>query len=94
MRLHSTLEGRARGFRLRGAAWAVDEHAFRGFVYLIPLTRDGDPRYCIVEADGGDLWTLLTAIERQVATLCGASVARLDATLVQGRGPAPGSTAE
>lgn len=94
MRLHSTLQGRVRGYRLRGAAWALEDHAFRGFVYLIPLQRGGDPRYRIVEARGPDLWTLLAGIERQVASLCGSAVARLDATLVdagRGVGAAAGS---
>jgi len=88
MRLHSTLDGRAGEFRIRGAAWERDGPAFRGFLYLIPR-GEAHGRHRVVEADGESLWNLLDALSEQVAALSGAAVARLNARAVVDAKPAP-----
>jgi hypothetical protein len=82
MRLHSTLEGRAGAFRLRGAAWEINPLTFRGFLYLIPIRDAGDGRYHVVDAAGGSVWKLLEALGEQVTSTAGARVDRLDARAV------------
>lgn len=82
MRLHSTLDGRAGQFRVRGAAWERDALAFRGFLYLIPARGGANGRHRVVEAEGQSLWHLLDALSEQVALNCGAAVARLNARAV------------
>jgi hypothetical protein len=82
MRLHSTLEGRAGAFRVRGAAWEVNPLTFRGFLYLIPIRDAGDGRYHVVDAAGGSVWKLLEALGEQVTSTAGARVDRLDARAV------------
>jgi len=79
MHLHSTLDGRAGEFRVRGAAWALNSLSFRGFLYLIPTRGGGDGQYRVVEAEGEDLWKLLAALSDQVTSITGAAVKRLDA---------------
>lgn len=82
MRLHSTLEGRAGAFRIRGAAWETNFLNFRGFLYLIPIRDAGDGRHRVVEAAGESVWKLLDALSEQVASTTGAAVDRLDAHAV------------
>lgn len=82
MRLHSTLDGRAGEFRVRGAAWERDASGFRGFLYLIPARGGADGRHRVVEAEGESLWALLDALSAQVASISGATVKRLNARLV------------
>jgi len=82
MHLHSTLDGRAGEFRVRGAAWALNSLSFRGFLYVIPTRGGGDGQYRVVEADGEDLWKLLAALSEQVTSITGAAVKRLDARVV------------
>src|SRR5262245_51421215 len=82
MHLHSTLDGRAGEFRVRGAAWAVNALSFRGFLYLIPIRGGGDGQYRVVEAEGEDLWKLLAMLSEQVTSITGAAVKRLDARAV------------
>ena len=82
MHLHSTMNGRAGGFRLRGAAWEVNPLSFRGFLYLIP-SRDGDGR--VVDAEGKTMWKLLEALGEQVISIVDAPVERLDAHAVGAR---------
>ena len=84
MHLHSTLNGRAGGFRLRGAAWEVNALSFRGFLYLIP-SRDGDGRHRVVDAEGKTMWKLLEALGEQVISIVDAPVERLDAHAVGAR---------
>jgi hypothetical protein len=85
MHLHSTLEGRAGGFRLRGAAWAANFLSFRGFLYLIPVGAGGDGRYRVVECEGQSLWNLLEALGDEVTSIVGAPVRRLDAHAIGNR---------
>lgn len=82
MQLHSTLNGRAGEFRIRGAAWELNSLKFRGFLYLIPHHDDGDGRYRVVEAEGASVWNLLDALSAQVSWISGTEVARLDAQVV------------
>jgi hypothetical protein len=82
MRLHSTLEGRAGAFRVRGAAWESNSLTFRGFLYLIPSREAGDGRHRVVEAAGESVWKLLDALSEQVTSTVGAAVDRLDAHAV------------
>jgi len=82
MRLHSTLEGRAGAFRLRGAAWETNSLTFRGFLYLIPIRDADDGRHRVVEAAGESVWKLLDALGEQVTSTVGAAVDRLDAHAV------------
>ena len=82
MHLHSTLDGRAGEFRVRGAAWALNSLSFRGFLYVIPTRGGSDGQYRVVEADGEDLWKLLAALSEQVTSITGAAVKRLDARAV------------
>lgn len=82
MHLHSTLDGRAGEYRVRGAAWELDSRALRGFLYLIPVRRSGNGQYRVVEAEGGDVWNLLDALREQVNAAAGATVKRLDARAV------------
>ena len=82
MQLHSTLNGRAGEFRIRGAAWELNSLKFRGFLYLIPPHDDGDGRYRVVEAEGASVWNLLDALSAQVSWISGTEVARLDAQVV------------
>jgi hypothetical protein len=82
MHLHSTLDGRAGEFRVRGAAWALNSLSFRGFLYLIPIRGGGDGKHRVVEAEGEDLWKLLAALSEQVTSITGAAVKRLDARAV------------
>jgi len=82
MHLHSTLDGRAGEFRVRGAAWAHNSLSFRGFLYVIPTRGGSDGQYRVVEADGEDLWKLLAALSEQVTSITGAAVKRLDARAV------------
>jgi hypothetical protein len=82
MRLHSTLEGRAGAFRVRGAAWETNSLTFRGFLYLIPIRDAGDGRHRVVEAAGESVWKLLDALGEQVTSTVGAAVDRLDAHAV------------
>jgi len=82
MHLHSTLDGRAGEFRVRGAAWALNSLSFRGFLYVIPTRGGSDGQYRVVEADGEDLWKLLAALSEQVTSITGAAVKRLDARTV------------
>jgi hypothetical protein len=84
VQLHSTLDGRAGEFRLRGAAWDINSATFRGFLYLVPAQGSGNGRYRVVEAEGEDLWNLLDALSEQVASVSGASVKRLYARAVAG----------
>ena len=65
MRLHSTLEGRAGAFRLRGAAWETNALTFRGFLYLIPIRDAGDGRHRVAEGEGESVWKLLDALSAQ-----------------------------
>jgi hypothetical protein len=88
MHLHSTLEGRAGAFRLRGAAWSDNSLSFRGFVYLVPLQGGGDGRHLVVEGEGESMWKLLEALGEQVIQLVGAPVQRLDAHAVARMPPA------
>jgi hypothetical protein len=82
MHLHSMLDGRAGQFRVRGAAWALDSRTLRGFLYLMPVRRDGNGQYRVVEAEGEDVWNLLDALSKQVSSISGAAVKRLDARAV------------
>ena len=82
MRLHSTLEGRAGAFRVRGAVWEVNPLTFRGFLYLIPTRGAGDGRHRVVEAAGESVWKLLDALGEQVTSTAGAAIDRLDAHAV------------
>jgi hypothetical protein len=82
MHLHSTLDGRAGEFHLRGAAWELDSRALRGFLYLIPVRRDGNGRYRVIEATGDSLWSLLDALSQEVSSITGSAVKRLDARAV------------
>lgn len=82
MHLHSTLEGRAGAFRLRGAAWSDNSLSFRGFVYLVPLQGSDGGRHRVVEGEGEGLWQLLESLGEQVISLVGAPVQRLDAHAV------------
>jgi hypothetical protein len=84
VKLHSTLDGRAGEFRVRGAAWERDEPGFRGFLYLIPARGGADGRHRVVEADGETLWALLDALSEQVVWTTGAPVKRLNARIVAG----------
>jgi hypothetical protein len=68
MRLHSTLEGRAGAFRVRGAAWETNSLTFRGFLYVIPIRDVGDGRHRVVEAAGESGWKLLDALSEQVSS--------------------------
>ena len=88
MQLHSTLDGRAGDFRIRGAAWELNSLKFRGFLYLIPPRNDGDGRHRVVEAEGASVWNLLDALSAQVSRIAGAEVARLDARVVGSTKPA------
>jgi hypothetical protein len=74
MRLHSTLEGRAGAFRVRGAAWETNSLTFRGFLYVIPIRDVGDGRHRVVEAAGESVWKLLDALSEQVSSTAGAAV--------------------
>jgi hypothetical protein len=56
MQLHSTLEGRAGPFRVRGAAWEINPLTFRGFLYLIPIRGGDGGRHGVVEAAGDSVW--------------------------------------
>jgi hypothetical protein len=82
MQLHSTLEGRAGAFRLRGAAWEVNPLTFRGFLYLIPIRGGDGGRHRVVEAAGDSVWKLLDALSEQVTSAAGGTVERLDAHAV------------
>jgi len=82
MHLHSTLDGRAGKFRLRGAAWELDSLTFRGFLYLIPAGDGGNGRFRVVEAEGESLWELLGALGEQVSFTSEAILKRLDARAV------------
>jgi len=82
MQLHSTLDGRAGEFRIRGAVWELNSLKFRGFLYLIPPRDDGDGHYRVVETEGASVWNLLDALSAQVSWIAGADVARLDARVV------------
>lgn len=84
MNLHSTLDGRAGGFRVRGAAWERSALAFRGFLYLIPARGGANGRHRVVEAEADSLWSLLDALSEQVTLISRAPVARLNARVVVG----------
>jgi hypothetical protein len=86
MHLHSTLDGRAGGFRLRGAVWAANPLSFRGFLYLIPVHGAGDGRYRVIEGEAESLWRLLEALGERVIPIVGAPVQRLDARAVVASG--------
>jgi hypothetical protein len=55
MHLHSILDGRTEQFRVRGAAWELDSRTLRGFLYLMPVRRDGNRHFRVVEAEGDDV---------------------------------------
>ena len=82
MKLHSTLDGRAGEFRVRGAAWERNALGFRGFLYLIPARGGANGQHRVVEAEGESLWHLLDALSEQVTLISGAAVARLNARAV------------
>ncbi len=82
MHLHSTLDGRAGKFRLRGAAWELDSQTFRGFLYLIPAGDGGNGRFRVIEGEGETLWELLNSLGEQANFACDTVVKRLDARAV------------
>jgi hypothetical protein len=82
MILSSNLDGRAAEFRIRGPAWELNSLTFREFLYLIPNGDRGNGRYRVIEAEGENLWELLTALGDQVSSACGVAVKRLDARAV------------
>ena len=88
MHLHSTLNGRAGGFRLRGAAWEVNSLSFRGFLYLVPSRDAGDGRHQVVDAEGKSMWKLLESARR--AGNFDRRRARRTAGCARGRGEAVG----
>ena len=82
MHLHSTLTGRAGGWRIRGAVWEINSLKFRGFLYLIPPRDEDDGHHRVVEAEGASVWNLLDALSAQVSSIAEAPVARLDAHVI------------
>jgi hypothetical protein len=94
MHLHSTLNGRAGAFRLRGAAWEVNSLSYRGFLYVVPARDAGDGRHQVVDGEGKNVWELLERLGEQVISIARAPVERLDAHAVAAKRPERSSPRE